>query len=62
MTVKELEKLLKQAGFQKTEGGNHSLWIKESKVVPFPRHKGDLGKGLLNAILKQAGLKDSRSH
>jgi len=57
MTVKELEKLLKKAGWIKTEGANHSKWTKGENAVPVPRHKGDLPKGTLGAIKKQAGLK-----
>ena len=26
-------------------------------TIPVPRHKGDIAKGTLNSILKQAGLK-----
>ena len=31
--------------------------MKESGSIPVPNHKGDIPKGTLNNILKQAGLK-----
>ena len=58
MTKRELIKLLKKAGFEKTsEGANHEFWESETKVTVIPRHAGDLKKGTLHSILKQAGLK-----
>ena len=61
MTSKEMARLLKENGFIeiKTSGGSHRKFqnplTKKTVIVPF--HSKDLGKGLEQAILKQAGLK-----
>lgn len=61
MTSKEMARLLKENGFIeiKTNGGSHCKFqnplTKKTVIVPF--HNKDLGKGLEQAILKQAGLK-----
>lgn len=58
MTKREIEKLLKKAGFQKHEGGRHEVWKKDGfQIVALPRHKGDISKGTVNSILKKAGIK-----
>lgn len=61
MKVKELEKLLKQAGWAKEEGAKHTKWTKWTKAgqrpITVPRHKGDVPVGTANSILKAAGLK-----
>jgi predicted RNA binding protein YcfA (HicA-like mRNA interferase family) len=60
MKVKELLKLLYQDGWQeKDQKGSHLQLIHPNKTgkVTVPVHKGDIPKGTLNAILKQAGLK-----
>ncbi|MCK5198602.1 MAG: type II toxin-antitoxin system HicA family toxin [Spirochaetales bacterium] len=59
MTGKELVKLLKKNGWRVVRiSGSHHLMQKDDKTVPIPLHgKKDLGKGLLNAILRQTGLK-----
>lgn len=60
MKVKELVRILKDDGWQKKEQrGSHLQLIhpvKKGKVT-IPVHGGDVPKGTLNAILKQAGLK-----
>ncbi len=52
-------KMLKKNGWRVVRiSGSHHLMQKDDKTVPIPMHgKKDLGKGLLNAILKQTGLK-----
>ena len=60
MEVKELLKLLNQDGWQeKDQKGSHLQLIHPNKTgkVTVPVHRGDIPKGTLNAILKQAGLK-----
>ena len=60
MKVKELLKLLKQDGWQeKDQKGSHLQLVHPDKSgkVTVPIHGGDIPKGTLNAILKQAGLK-----
>lgn len=59
MTGKELLKLLKQNGWQveRINGSHHTL-KKGSETLTVPVHGStDVKKGLLNAILKKAGLK-----
>ena len=59
MTKREVERLLKTAGFFKRSGGRHDIWIKEGfPPIPVPRHKGDIPKGTLTSIFKHAALKD----
>lgn len=60
MKVKELIKLLKADGWQeKDQKGSHLQLIHATKAgkVTIPVHGGDIPKGTLNSILKQAGLK-----
>lgn len=61
MTSKEMAGLLKKNGFIEIKCGNGSHRKfqnpKTHKTVVIPYHAKDLGKGLENAILKQAGLK-----
>lgn len=58
MKVKELEKLLKQAGWAKEEGAKHTKWTKAGqRPITVPRHKGDVPVGTANSILKAAGLR-----
>ena len=57
MTKREIEKLLKKAGFVKRTGGKHDIWIKDGfPPIPVPRHKGDIPIGTAKKILKAAGL------
>lgn len=60
MKVKELLKVLRSDGWkEKNQKGSHLQLehsIKKGKVT-VPVHGGDIPKGTLNAILKQAGLK-----
>lgn len=59
MTGKELLKLLLQNGWTLDRiHGSHHVLIKGSETVTVPVHGNKpLKPGLLNAILKQAGLK-----
>ena len=61
MTSREMARLLKESGFIeiKTNGESHRKFQnpKTQKTVIVPFHSKDLGKGLEQAILKQAGLK-----
>ena len=62
MRAEELEKLLIADGWHlKAQKGSHRHYIhpfKKGKVT-IPFHKGDLDKGTVNAILKQAKLKET---
>ena len=56
MTKYELERILRQSGFEKRSGGKHDIWVKKGfPPIPVPRHKGDIPKGTLKNILKAAG-------
>ena len=60
MKVKDLLKELKKDGWlTKEQKGSHLQLIHPTKKgkVTLPIHGGDIPKGTLNAILKQAGLK-----
>ena len=60
MKFKEMLKLLKDDGWvEKTQKGSHLQLVHPSKPgkVTVPAHNGDIPKGTMNAILKQAGLK-----
>jgi predicted RNA binding protein YcfA (HicA-like mRNA interferase family) len=60
MTVRELLRQLKEDGWiKKEQKGSHLQLVhtvKKGKVT-VPVHGGDIPKGTLNAILKQAGIK-----
>lgn len=60
MTFREVEKLLISNGWyhHHTNGSHYIYRNKDSSgSIPVPNHKGDIPKGTLNNILKQAGLK-----
>lgn len=58
MTKLELERKFRKAGWTIMHGANHDIAVSPDgkKKIPIPRHKGDLKKGLVLAILKEAGL------
>ena len=63
MTPREMIKLLTQNGFVEINsvGSHRKMYNPETKcstVVPF--HNKSMSKGLEQAILKQAGLKDKK--
>lgn len=59
MTGKEVIRLLAKNGWILDRiKGSHHIMIKENKTLSVPVHGSkDLGKGLLNKILKEGGLK-----
>lgn len=60
MKVRELLKILRDDGWiEKTQKGSHLQLGHQVKIgkVTVPVHGGDIPKGTLNSILKQAGLK-----
>lgn len=59
MSGKELVKLLISHGWRLDRiNGSHHIMIKDDQTITVPVHGNqDLRPGLLNAILKQAGLK-----
>lgn len=60
MTFKDLDKILKSNGWElKDVKGSHCQYTHPSKPgkVTVPNHKGDIPKGTVNSIFRQAGLK-----
>ena len=59
MTGRELIKLLEKNGWVLDRiKGSHHIMIKDNKTLSVPVHSSkDLGKGLLNKLLKEGGLK-----
>ena len=60
MNFKELERILLDDGWSRlSTRGSHIHYVHASKKgkVTVPNHKGDIPKGTVNSILKQAGLK-----
>ena len=61
MKGKDLVKLLKKNGWELDRiKGSHHIMVKGSSTVSIPCHNEDLGKGLYNSLLKQAGLKEGK--
>jgi len=61
MDSKELMKLMKKAGWKviRVRGSHHQMAHPDfSYVITVPHPKKQLGKGLVNAILKSAKLKE----
>lgn len=61
MTGKQLKKLLEANGWNLDRiSGSHHIMIQDGRrSIPIPIHgTTDLPKGLLSAILKQAGIKE----
>jgi predicted RNA binding protein YcfA (HicA-like mRNA interferase family) len=58
MNSADLIRLLKENGFTviSTRGSHHKMRNAANVTVIVPHPKKDLGKGLVSAILKQAGL------
>ena len=59
MTRKEIDSRLKNAGWVIIHGANHDLAVApDGRKVALPRHKGDIKKGTVISILKDADLVD----
>jgi predicted RNA binding protein YcfA (HicA-like mRNA interferase family) len=59
MTKRELEQKLRKAGWIITNGKAHDQATNPQKPgvkIPIPRHTGDIPKGTVKAILKDAEL------
>ena len=62
MTYAELTRKLRELGcvFKRQAKGSHEIWQSPSgQRFPVPRHPGDLRKGTLAKIIKQAGFQMS---
>ncbi|MBT3368422.1 MAG: type II toxin-antitoxin system HicA family toxin [Nitrospina sp.] len=60
MTKKELLKILRKAGWRPEREGKHEIWSKSGKILPIPRHKGDIPIGTVNNIFRRAGIKKTK--
>ena len=63
MTGKRLIKIMKQDGWilDRISGSHHVMIKEDRRSIPVPVHGSkDLPKGLVSAILKQAGIKGIR--
>ena len=59
MTKRELEQKLQKSGWVITHGKAHDMATNSQKPgvkISIPRHKGDIPKGTIKSILKDAGL------
>jgi predicted RNA binding protein YcfA (HicA-like mRNA interferase family) len=56
MTAREVETILRRAGFVLDRQTDHRIWMKEGHMVPVPMHRGDLKMGTLRSIIKFAGM------
>ncbi len=56
-----LIRCLRRMGFTGPySGGKHQFMVKENLRVRIPNpHRGDIGKNLLQAVLRQAGISES---
>jgi predicted RNA binding protein YcfA (HicA-like mRNA interferase family) len=56
---KLIRKLKEVAGLEWVRsGGNHDIYrTRNGQTIPIPRHPGDLGRGLIRKILREAGVK-----
>jgi len=60
---RELVNALKQAGFEEfSQSGSHLILVDEDRDLQttIPMHTGDIGRGLLKKILKQAKLTEEK--
>jgi len=61
MKFRRIEKIIKATGWYeiRSNNGSHRQYVHDSKPgkITIPFHRGDIPKGTINSILKQAGLK-----
>ena len=63
LNPRKLVTALKKAGFEEChQKGSHLILVDEEKDLQtsVPMHSGDIGRGLLKKILKQAGLTEEK--
>jgi predicted RNA binding protein YcfA (HicA-like mRNA interferase family) len=53
---RDLDRVMKNAGYIIKHGGNHDKYIKGNQTIPVPRNK-EIKEGTANAILRNAGLR-----
>ncbi|MFA6031218.1 MAG: type II toxin-antitoxin system HicA family toxin [Elusimicrobiota bacterium] len=61
MTVREVVRVLKRAGFERARHGKHEGYRHPSGLfVPVPVHTGDVPPGTLRSIFELAGISRER--
>jgi predicted RNA binding protein YcfA (HicA-like mRNA interferase family) len=58
MKARDVEAILRRAGFVLDRQTSHRIWAKGQLRVPVPAHPGDLKMGTLRSIIKLAGMTD----
>jgi predicted RNA binding protein YcfA (HicA-like mRNA interferase family) len=57
MTAREVEAILRRAGFVFVRQTNHRIWRHpDGRAVSIPPHRGDLRPGTLRSIIDQADM------
>lgn len=56
MTAREVETVLRRAGFVLDRQRGHRYWRKGAWSVPVPAHPGDIPTGTLRSIIKLSGM------
>mgnify|MGYP001608909376 CR=1 FL=1 len=58
LSYREVAAKLKHAGFVYIRTGKHDVYVNKERniTIPLPRHSGDMPKGTLRAIIREAGF------
>ena len=56
MTAREVEEILRRAGFVFLRQTDHRIWHNGGRIIPVPVHPGDIPKGTLRNIIRLAGM------
>jgi len=56
MKAREVEAILRRAGFVLDRPSGHRVWCKGERCVPVPSHPGDVPTGTLRNIITLAGM------
>ena len=56
MTAREVETILRRAGFELIRHTSHRIWAKGDYIVPVPMHRGNLKIGTVRTIIRDAGM------
>lgn len=58
MKLSEFLRLLKSRGAKfQSHGKEHDVWIRNGNTTRVPRHEKEIGKGLLNSMLKDLQIR-----
>ncbi len=56
LSARKVETILERAGFVLGRRSGHRVWQKGERIVPEPRHTGEVPKGTLRSIIRRSGL------